>query len=144
MGGLPTLRGRQLLAILTREPLNYRIVRQRGSHRTLTSSAWPRIIYAFHDSQEVTGFVVRDVLVNQVGLTDADARSPYMTTTRCTFRIRHESELWYATCDEIPGYVLGFGSLEELRTEIRFGLREVLLIENPEIVEVFEDAAIEA
>ncbi len=65
-------------------------------------------------------------------------------STKLTMRIRHDETLWWATCDEIPGWILGYGSLEELRREIQFGLREVLFIEDAEITEVFEEAPVEA
>ena len=65
-------------------------------------------------------------------------------STKLTMRIRHEDTLWWATCDEIPGWILGYGSLEELRREIQFGLREMLFIDDAVITEVFEEAAVEA
>lgn len=66
-------------------------------------------------------------------------------STKLTFRICEDpGGLWFATCDEIPGWILGYGSLEELRREIQFGLREVLFIEDAEITEVFEEAPVEA
>ena len=65
-------------------------------------------------------------------------------STKLTMRIRHEETLWWATCDEIPGWILGYGSLEELRREIQFGLREMLNIDDAEITEVFEEASVEA
>lgn len=65
-------------------------------------------------------------------------------STKLTMRIRHDETLWWATCDEIPGWILGYGSLEELRREIQFGLREMLDIDDAEITEVFEEASVEA
>lgn len=65
-------------------------------------------------------------------------------STKLTMRIRHDETLWWATCDEIPGWILGYGSLEELRREIQFGLREMLDIDDAEITEVFEEAPVEA
>lgn len=57
---------------------------------------------------------------------------------RLTYRIHHEGSSWDAICDEIPGYLLVAGSLEELRSDIEFGLREVFEIHDAEVVEVFE------
>ena len=61
-----------------------------------------------------------------------------------TLRIRRSGRTWWATCDEVPGYVLGADSLEELRSEFRFGLREVLAIDDPLVVEVRDEASAEA
>lgn len=67
------MKARQLLAILTREPLGYRIVRQKGSHRTLSAPARPTIRFAFHDRRTIPPGVVRDILVKDVGLEEQDA-----------------------------------------------------------------------
>jgi predicted RNA binding protein YcfA (HicA-like mRNA interferase family) len=70
----PSMRASRLLALLVREPLAYRVVRQRGSHRRLVSDRGYRpITYAFHDRVTLPPRVVRDVLVNQVGLSEASA-----------------------------------------------------------------------
>jgi predicted RNA binding protein YcfA (HicA-like mRNA interferase family) len=70
----PSMRASRLLALLVREPLAYRVVRQRGSHRRLVSDRGYRpITYVFHDRVTLPPRVVRDVLVNQVGLSEASA-----------------------------------------------------------------------
>jgi predicted RNA binding protein YcfA (HicA-like mRNA interferase family) len=70
----PSMRASRLLALLVREPLAYRVVRQRGSHRRLVSDRGYRpITYAFHDRVTLPPRVVRAVLVNQVGLSEASA-----------------------------------------------------------------------
>jgi len=69
----PSMKARRLLAILMREPLNYRVVRQRGSHRTLHAPGRPRVVFAFHDRMELKPREVRSVLVNDVGLAETDA-----------------------------------------------------------------------
>jgi predicted RNA binding protein YcfA (HicA-like mRNA interferase family) len=69
----PSMRASRLLAVLVREPLAYR-VRQRGSHRRLVSDRGYRpITYAFHDRVTLPPRVVRDVLVNQVGMSEGAA-----------------------------------------------------------------------
>lgn len=73
MTPFPAMKAKRLLALLMREPLGYRIVRQRGSHRVLAAPGRPRLIYAFHDRQEIPPGIVRDVLVKQVGLEEQDA-----------------------------------------------------------------------
>jgi predicted RNA binding protein YcfA (HicA-like mRNA interferase family) len=70
----PSMKARRLLAILTREPLNYRVVRQTGSHRMLRAPGRPSFTFAFHDRRELLPREVRKVLVRDVGLAEADAR----------------------------------------------------------------------
>jgi predicted RNA binding protein YcfA (HicA-like mRNA interferase family) len=73
MPPFPSMKAKRLLAVLTREPLNYRIVRQRGSHRTLRALGRPQLVFAWHDRVEVKPRQVRAVLVGQVGLEEAEA-----------------------------------------------------------------------
>lgn len=73
MPPFPSMKAKQLLAVLMREPLGYEIVRQRGSHRVLRAPGRPRLVYAFHDRQTIPPGRVRDVLVEQVGLEEQDA-----------------------------------------------------------------------
>ena len=62
-----------LLRVLMCEPLSYRVVRQKGSHRTMVSgTGYPRILFSYH-SRTVSGARVRHLLVRQVGLTEAEA-----------------------------------------------------------------------
>jgi predicted RNA binding protein YcfA (HicA-like mRNA interferase family) len=70
----PSMKARRLLAILMREPLNYRVVRQTGSHRKLASPGRPRLNFAFHDRRTVRPHTVREVLCDQVGLEPDEAR----------------------------------------------------------------------
>ena len=70
----PAIKARKLLAILTSEPLNYRVVRQAGSHRTLEAVGRPRLMFAFHDGTTIAPGLVRKILVTDVGLTDEEAR----------------------------------------------------------------------
>jgi predicted RNA binding protein YcfA (HicA-like mRNA interferase family) len=70
----PSLKARRLLALLARSPLGYRIVRQRGSHRHLESSAgYPDLLFSFHDRATIPPGAVRKILTRDVGLSDADA-----------------------------------------------------------------------
>jgi len=68
------MRARELLAVLMREPLNYEVVRQRGSHRRLKAPSRPSITFAFHDRQTIAPGVVRQILCRQVGLAEHEAR----------------------------------------------------------------------
>jgi predicted RNA binding protein YcfA (HicA-like mRNA interferase family) len=68
------MKARQLLAVLTRPPLQYRVVRQAGSHRRLTSAAgYPPLTFAWHDGATIAPGVVRDVLMKDVGLSSQEA-----------------------------------------------------------------------
>lgn len=67
------MKARRLLAILMREPLNYEIVRQRGSHRILAAPGRRRFVFAFHDRENLPGGLVRSVLVKDVGLEEEEA-----------------------------------------------------------------------
>jgi predicted RNA binding protein YcfA (HicA-like mRNA interferase family) len=69
----PSMKARRLLAILMREPLNYRVVRQSGSHRWLAAPGRPSFPFAFHDRMELKPREVRKVLVKDVGLVEDDA-----------------------------------------------------------------------
>jgi hypothetical protein len=67
-----------MLAILKREPLAYREKpgkKRKGSHRHLVSpNGYPDIGFWCHDKDTLRGSVVRDILVNQVGLSEREAR----------------------------------------------------------------------
>lgn len=70
----PSIKGRELLRILTREPLAYRVVRQRGSHRRLASTmGYPSLTFSFHDSATIPPGLVRKILIKDVGLTEEEA-----------------------------------------------------------------------
>lgn len=70
----PSLKAKQFLAVLQREPLNYTIVRHKGSHRRLESaSGYPPIGLSYHDGQTVPPGVIRKYLVKRIGLTEAEA-----------------------------------------------------------------------
>ncbi len=67
------MKAKRLLALLTRDPLSYRVVRQSGSHRRLVSDNYPPLTFAFHDSDTVGPVVVRKILERDVGLTAEQA-----------------------------------------------------------------------
>lgn len=72
----PAIKATQLLALLTRKPLDYEIVRRRGSHRRLESrSGYPPPTFAFHDSTTIPPGLVRKILERDVGLTEDEARA---------------------------------------------------------------------
>jgi predicted RNA binding protein YcfA (HicA-like mRNA interferase family) len=69
----PSLKAKKLLRILQAKPLGYRIVRQRGSHRKMEAPNRPALVVAFHDNQTIRPSTVKDILCNQVGLSEPDA-----------------------------------------------------------------------
>lgn len=74
MGQFPTMKAKRLLAVLEREPLNYRVSRQSGSHRRMEAPGLPPLTFAFHDKATVPSGLVRKVLVRDVGLAEDEAR----------------------------------------------------------------------
>jgi hypothetical protein len=77
----PSMRWPQLERILTREPLNYRLERHKGrrpkggSHKKLVADGRPDLYMAFHDQAEIPGRTIRTILVDQVGLSEDEARA---------------------------------------------------------------------
>jgi predicted RNA binding protein YcfA (HicA-like mRNA interferase family) len=47
----PAARARRVLAALQR--IGWTVKRQSGSHRTLARPAWPDVVFAFHDDEEI-------------------------------------------------------------------------------------------
>ncbi|HWI94630.1 MAG TPA: type II toxin-antitoxin system HicA family toxin [Solirubrobacterales bacterium] len=68
------MKAKRLLAVLEREPLNYRVSRQSGSHRRMEAPGRPPLTFAFHDRATVPSGLVRKVLVRDVGLAEDEAR----------------------------------------------------------------------
>jgi predicted RNA binding protein YcfA (HicA-like mRNA interferase family) len=73
-GVFPSLKAKDLFAILGRQPLAYRVVRQSGSHRRLESpNGYPPLTFAFHDDTTIPRGAVKKILCKDVGLTEAEA-----------------------------------------------------------------------
>jgi predicted RNA binding protein YcfA (HicA-like mRNA interferase family) len=68
------MKAKRLLAVLERKPLGYRVVRQKGSHRRLLSPDYPPLVFAYHDRATVRPHMVREILVEDVGLAEEEAR----------------------------------------------------------------------
>ncbi len=68
MTQFPSMKARDLLAVLMRDPLNYEITRQRGSHRRLKAAGRPPLTFAYHDRVELGPAAVRKILCRDVGL----------------------------------------------------------------------------
>jgi predicted RNA binding protein YcfA (HicA-like mRNA interferase family) len=57
-----------------RKPLEYRIDRQKGSHRRLKSDqGFPDLTFSFHDGVTIPPGAVRKILTRDVGLSEQDA-----------------------------------------------------------------------
>jgi predicted RNA binding protein YcfA (HicA-like mRNA interferase family) len=67
--------GRELLAVLSRKPLDYQVARQSGSHRTLKADGRPTLTFAFHDQASIAPGLVRKILLVDVGLDEAEAHT---------------------------------------------------------------------
>jgi predicted RNA binding protein YcfA (HicA-like mRNA interferase family) len=70
-GEFPSLKARQLLRVLRR--LGYRVTGQRGSHRRLEAEGRPELRFAYHDRVSLSPARVREILVEQAGLTLEEA-----------------------------------------------------------------------
>jgi len=71
----PSLKARDLLAMLQRRPFQYRVVRSRGSHKRLESKhGYPPLTFSFHEGDTVPSGAVRKILCGDVGLTEDEAR----------------------------------------------------------------------
>ena len=70
MNKFPSMKTKELIKCLCRSPLCYKIVRQRGSHRTLKSKQYPILRISYHDTVEISGFRVKKILMEEVGLTE--------------------------------------------------------------------------
>ena len=68
------MKAKRLLAVLEREPLNYRVSRRSGSHRRMEAPGRPPLTFVFHDRATVPSRLVRKVLVRDVGLAEDEAR----------------------------------------------------------------------
>jgi predicted RNA binding protein YcfA (HicA-like mRNA interferase family) len=68
MDDFPSMKARALLALLMRDPLGYRIARQRGSHRMLHAPGLPPVLFSWHDRESLRPSDVRNVLTRDVGL----------------------------------------------------------------------------
>ena len=67
------MKATDLLALLMRKPLRYKITRQRGSHRVLEADGYSIVRFSYHDGRTVSPGVVRKILVEDVGLSERDA-----------------------------------------------------------------------
>jgi predicted RNA binding protein YcfA (HicA-like mRNA interferase family) len=69
MRRFPATKARRVLAALLR--IGWVVKRQSGSHRTLSRSDWPDVVFAFHDDEEV-GPVMLSRIAKRTGLKPGD------------------------------------------------------------------------
>ncbi len=69
MSRFPSTKARRVLAALLR--IGWEVKRQSGSHRTLSRSAWPDVVFAFHDDDEL-GPVMLARIAKRTGLKPDD------------------------------------------------------------------------
>jgi predicted RNA binding protein YcfA (HicA-like mRNA interferase family) len=51
MSNWPSAKTKRVLAALER--IGWSVKRQTGSHKTLTRTGWPDVVFAFHDGEEI-------------------------------------------------------------------------------------------
>lgn len=74
MDDFPSLKAKRLQAILMRKPLQYYVERAKGSHKRLVSpNGYPPLTFSWHDSATIPPGLVEKTLVDDVGLTRAEA-----------------------------------------------------------------------
>ena len=60
--------------LLTSNPLNYRLSKIKGgSHRTLIADGRKSITFYWHDSVEISGYIIRDLMINRALLSEEEA-----------------------------------------------------------------------
>lgn len=74
MRRFPSIKARRMLRILRSNPLNYSASRNsRGSHLILVSQGRQPILFHYHAKVEISGRIVREMLVEKAGLTEEQA-----------------------------------------------------------------------
>lgn len=73
MARFPSIKSSQLVAVLQRPPLNYRVARRSGSHMRLVSDDYPPLTFAPHAGRSLPPGLVRNILCKQVGLSEDEA-----------------------------------------------------------------------
>ena len=70
----PSIKRRRMLRILKSNPLNYIASRNsKGSHLMLVSQGRQPILFHYHPKVEISGRIVREILVEKAGLTEEQA-----------------------------------------------------------------------
>jgi hypothetical protein len=73
MRRFPSLKAKIMYRVLTSEPINYILKKQSGSHRKLICEGRKTINFSWHDSDEISGWKVRQLLMEYAGLSEMEA-----------------------------------------------------------------------
>jgi predicted RNA binding protein YcfA (HicA-like mRNA interferase family) len=74
MRKFPSLNAKIFYRILTSQPLNYYLKRKvAGSHRILHAEGRHMINFSWHDSDEISGHIIKRILINNAKLTEEQA-----------------------------------------------------------------------
>jgi predicted RNA binding protein YcfA (HicA-like mRNA interferase family) len=74
MRKFPSIKRRRMLRILSSNPLNYIAARNsKGSHLMLVSPGRQPILFHYHPKIEISGRIVREILVDKAGLSEEQA-----------------------------------------------------------------------
>jgi len=73
MRKFPSVKAKFLYRVLTSAPINYILKKQKGSHRKLVCKGRRTINFSWHDSDEISGWKVRVLLIEYAGLSEMEA-----------------------------------------------------------------------
>ena len=73
MRKFPSVKAKILYRVLTSAPINYILKKQKGSHRKLVCKGRRTINFSWHDSDEISGWKVRVLLIEYAGLSEMEA-----------------------------------------------------------------------
>ena len=73
MRKFPSVKAKILYRVLTTAPINYTLNKQKGSHRKLVCEGRRTINFSWHDSDEISGWKVRGLLMDYAGLSEMEA-----------------------------------------------------------------------
>jgi hypothetical protein len=74
MAKFKSLKAAIFYRLLTSNPLNYRLSRNKGgSHKTLVAPGRLPINFSWHTNTEISGFKVRQILIERALLTEEEA-----------------------------------------------------------------------
>ena len=73
MRKFPSVKAKILYRVLTTAPINYILKKQKGSHRKLVCEGRRTINFSWHDSDEISGWKVRNLLMEYAGLSELEA-----------------------------------------------------------------------
>jgi predicted RNA binding protein YcfA (HicA-like mRNA interferase family) len=69
MSEWPSAKAKRVIAALLR--IGWTVVRERGSHKTLSRNGWPNYVFAYHDGEEI-GPMILARIAKHTGLTPDD------------------------------------------------------------------------